>query len=263
MPPLPRKNNEGEEGLIDEARERLAEEASEEVVVLGHRMPKADIFKLVGLIVFLALTVGATIALWPMLGQIFTEGGVDRVVGQIRDAGPWGVLILLGLQLLQVIVAFIPGEATQMAAGILYGPGWGTLIIVVGCIVSSWLIYQIVHRLGQPFVEAMVPTKYLEKFRAFERSGKLTGVVFVLFLIPGLPKDTFTYLVPLTEMSLKTYLIVTTVGRIPGIFLSAYAASGLMDGDITQSVVLFALIAALAVLAIVFKDKIIALLDRR
>lgn len=248
--------------LID-ARERIAESGAEAIEIAGHSMPKADLFKLAGLLVFIAILVVITVALWPLFGDIFTEGGVDRLVGQIRDAGPLGMLMLLGLQILQVVVAFIPGEATQMAAGLLYGPWLGTLIIVIGCVLSSWLIYQVVHRLGQPFVEAMVPMKFLERFRAFERSGKLTGVVFVLFLIPGMPKDTFTYLVPLTQMPLRTYLLITTIARIPGILLSAYAASGLLDGNITQSVIIFALLAIVAVLAIVFNEKIVALFNRR
>ena len=63
----------------------------------------------------------------------------------------------------------------------------------------------------------MVPVQYLEKFRKFEKTGKLNIIVFILFLIPGLPKDVFTYLVPLTDMRMRTFLLLSNVGRIPGI----------------------------------------------
>lgn len=234
-----------------------------EIIVSGHEMPKANVFKLVGLIAFMVITIVICVALWPMLSQVFSEGGVDRVIQQIRDAGPWGVAVLLGLQFLQVVVAFIPGEVVQMAAGILYGPWLGTLLILIGCVISSSFIYKIVHSLGQPFVSAMVPTKYLDKFHAFEQSGKLNSIVFILFLIPGMPKDTFTYLVPLTEMPMKTYLIITTVARIPGVLMSTYAASGLLNGSVTESIVIFVVVAIVAGVAVLFKDKLMALFDRK
>ena len=126
----------------------------------------------------------------------FRACGLDQMIESIQSQGPVGVLILLGLQLLQIIVAFIPGEVVQVAAGMLYGPLFGTLIILLGCVISSSLIYTLVHKLGAPFVRAMVDEKHLVKFYEFERSGKLNLIVFVLFLIPGMPKDVFTYLMP-------------------------------------------------------------------
>ena len=104
-----------------------------------------------------------------------------------------------------------------------------------------------------------VPTKYLDKFNAFEESGKLSIVVFILFLIPAMPKDTFTYLVPLTNMRMRDFLVLSNVGRIPGIVISTYAANGLVDGNITQSIIIFAVVAVIAIVAIVFRDKIMNL----
>lgn len=233
-----------------------------EVMVRGHEIPRSSILKLAGLIAFFVITIAACVALWPTLSQVFTEGGPERLIQQIRDAGPWGVLVLLSTEFLQVVVAFIPGEVVQMAAGALYGPWLGALIILIGAVVSSWFIYEMVHRLGQPFVSAMVPTNQLEKIREFERSGKLKAVVFILFLLPGLPKDTFTYLVPLTDMGVRSFLIITTVGRIPGLLLSTYAASGLVTGNMTQSIVILIIVAAMAVLAILFRERLVQVLSR-
>lgn len=102
----------------------------------------------------------------------------------------------------------------------------------------------------------MVPTKYLEKFRAFEKTGKLNMIVFILFLIPGLPKDVFTYLVPLTDMRMRDFVLLSNIGRIPGVIVSTYAADGLVDGRIWESVIIFVVAALIAILGIVFKDKI-------
>lgn len=234
--------------------------SSDYVTLFGHKVSKADLFKLLGLIVFIVLIGVIVAALWPSLSQIFEPNGVDRVIQSIQSQGVAGVFILLGLQFLQVVVAFIPGEVVQVAAGMLYGPWLGSFLILLGCFVSSAIIYQIVHRLGAPFVRDMVSKEHLEKFYNFERSGRLSVIVFILFLIPGMPKDVFTYIVPLTNMRMRTFLILTTIGRIPGVIVSTYAAAGLAEGEITTSLIIFGVAAAIAIVCIIFQKQIMQVL---
>lgn len=255
---------EDEKGRQDATlRERLNEKSHEQTSIRGHEMDRATLFKFVGLIAFLVIIFCIVVAVWPYITDVFTEGGVDRLVERVRNAGPIGVLILLGMQLLQVIVAFIPGEVVQLAAGLMYGPLWGTCIVLLGCVISSSAIYQLVHRLGAPFVLGMVSGDHLEKFRKFEQTGKLDIIVFILFLIPGLPKDVFTYVVPLTDMEYKKFIGLTTVGRIPGVLASTYAASGVANGQIIGPIVVVAIVALLAVLGIVFRDRIMDAFGKR
>lgn len=242
-----------------ERREAAREKAQEVTTVRGREMTRGDIFKFGGLIAFFALMVIVVILIWPYIHEVFEPGGLSRVIDDVRNAGPLGFLILLAMQLMQIVVAFIPGEVVQMAAGMMYGPWLGAAVILLGCIISSAFVFAVVHRLGAPFVRDMVPTKYLDKFNAFEESGKLSIVVFILFLIPAMPKDTFTYLVPLTNMRMRDFLVLSNVGRIPGIVISTYAANGLVDGNITQSIIIFAVVAVIAIVAIVFRDKIMNL----
>lgn len=242
-----------------ERREAAREKAQEVTTVRGREMTRGDIFKFGGLIAFFALMVIVVILIWPYIHEVFEPGGLSRVIDDVRNAGPLGFLILLAMQFMQIVVAFIPGEVVQMAAGMMYGPWLGAAVILLGCIISSAFVFAVVHRLGAPFVRDMVPTKYLDKFNAFEESGKLSIVVFVLFLIPAMPKDTFTYLVPLTNMRMRDFLVLSNVGRIPGIVISTYAANGLVDGNITQSIIIFAVVAVIAIVAIVFRDKIMNL----
>lgn len=244
----------------EKVKERLAEsyheKADKVVSVRGRTMEKGDIFKIVGLGVFFVLMIVIAIALWPMLKTLGEPDGLSRVIADVQSAGALGVLILLGLQFLQIVVAFIPGEVVQVAAGMMYGPWWGALIIFLGCVISSIFIFELVHRLGAPFVQSMVPPKYMEKFRNFEKTGKLNFIVFLLFFIPGLPKDVFTYLTPLTDMPMKTFILLSCVARIPGIFVSTYAADSLIEGDIRSSVIIFAVVGVIALAAILFRNKL-------
>lgn len=245
-----------------EHRQELHEKAKEEVVVRGRFMERSDIVKFVGLIAFFALMILICTLLWPYLHEIFEPGGLNRIMTDVRGAGPIGFLILLGLQFLQIVLAFIPGEVVQVAAGMLYGPWVGTLVILAGCIISSAFIFMLVHKLGAPFVQDMISTRYLDKFRKFEKSGKLNVVVFILFLIPGLPKDVFTYLVPLVDMPMRTFLVLSNLGRIPGIVISTYAADGLIDGRVVESVVIFAVAALVALIGIVAREPLMKFLEK-
>lgn len=244
-----------------EKKQAAVEKSHEMVTLFGRELPRADLFRIGGLVAFFIVLAIIFVLVWPLFSTLFTEGP-EALVTQIRSAGPVGVLMLLGIQFLQVVVAFIPGEVVQLAAGMMYGPWLGALIILVGCVISSWVIYQLVHRLGQPFVEDMVSTKYLDKFHSFEESGKLTSIVFILFLIPGMPKDVFTYLVPLTHMPLKTYLLITTVARIPGVLMSTYAASGFLDGNIRQAIFMLVIVGVIAGVALLFKDRLFAMFGK-
>lgn len=226
-----------------------------------HKASTADVVKLIGLIAVFALMGGVTAALWPTLSQLFEEGGIENLITTVQQAGAAGVATLLGLQLLQVIVAFIPGEVVQVAAGMMYGPWLGGIIVAVGACLASAVVYALVHWLGAPFVRSMVSDSFTDKFHRFEASGKLDTVVFVLFLIPGMPKDVFTYVVALTDMRLGPFLMLTTLARLPGIFLSTYAASSLANGDTTQGIIIFAIVAVVAVVCIVMRDRIINRLD--
>ncbi len=261
-PAQPERASEHRETVKERAHERreaAREKAQEVTTVRGREMTRGDIFKFGGLIAFFALMVIVVILIWPYIHEAFEPGGLSRVIDDVRNAGPLGFLILLAMQFMQIVVAFIPGEVVQMAAGMMYGPWLGAAVVLLGCIISSAFVFAVVHRLGAPFVRDMVPTKYLDKFNAFEESGKLSIVVFILFLIPAMPKDTFTYLVPLTNMRMRDFLVLSNVGRIPGIVISTYAANGLVDGNITQSIIIFAVVAVIAIAAIVFRDKIMNL----
>ena len=243
---------------VRDRREAIQERANEETEVRGKPVRRGDIFKIVGLVIFVAILALLSWLLWPYVHTLFEPGGIDTVINDVREAGPWGFLILLALQFLQIVVAFIPGEATQMAAGMLYGPWLGSLLIFIGCLLSSAFVFVVVHKLGAPFVRDMVSEKWMQKFDRFQESGKLELTVFILFLIPAMPKDVLTYLVPLTEMRMRSFMVLSNVARIPGILISTYAASGLVDGNVWQSIVILVVLCIVAVVCMIFREQLMS-----
>ena len=237
-------------------------EQEKEITLFGKKIKQSNLIKLVGLVVFIVLITAIVVAIWPTLSIVFEPGGVETLIELITSQGPLGVLILLGMQLLQIIVAFIPGEVVQIAAGMMYGPLWGSVVILVSCVLSSMVVYELVHKLGAPFVRSMVGEKQLLKFRQFELSGKFGVTVFILFLIPGFPKDVLTYIVPLSDMNLRTFLLLSTIGRTPGVIISTYAAAGLADGNIVTSVIIFVVAALIAIIVLLLRNRIIDAISR-
>ena len=230
--------------------------------LIGGKFRPSDLFKLGGLLAFFALMAGLTSALWPYIHGLFEEGGLPLVIQECKNAGLMGVLVLLALQFLQIVVALIPGEITQIAAGMLYGPFFGLIIIILGAVISSAFVFVLVRKLGAPFVQALVSTKHLERFEHFEQSGKLEILVFILFLIPGLPKDTFTYLIPLTHMEMKRFVFISNVARIPGVFMTTFASNDLLNGDYLRAAIVFCICAAISVLGIVCQKKIVHVVEK-
>ena len=221
-----------------------------------HRASHADKLKFAGLIAFFAVMAIIMLLVWPYIHMLFEPDGLNELIGKVHEAGWAGVLILEAVQFLQIVVAFIPGEVVQIAAGMIYGPWIGALIIFIGCVISSSAIFAIVHKLGAPFVHDMVPQKYMGKFREFERSKKFESIVFLLFLIPGLPKDVFTYITPLSDMRFGKFVMITNFARIPGIVISTYAADGLLEGRLVESVIMFLALAVVAIVALVIYNKL-------
>lgn len=243
-------------------KDSLHEKGEEKLTVLGHTLTRADLFKFASLVVFFIIMCIVCVFLYPMLKDFFEPGGINRVTSNIKEAGLAGVGTLLALQFLQMVIAFIPGEVTQIAAGLIYGPWWGAFIIALGCVISTAFIYELVNKLGAPFARAFVPEKALKQIIKLEKSPQFSLIVFILFLIPGLPKDVFTYIVPLTSMPLSRFLVLTTLGRLPGIVLSTYAAAGFSHGSWFESIAIFVVLGVLALIALVFGKQIMTSLEK-
>lgn len=218
---------------------------------------KKDKQKFIILVGIICLLLIATIALFPYARELMVEENRQQLIDYIRSKGMIGVLILLALQLLQVVVAFIPGEIVEVASGVLYGTFGGYLVCTVGVLLSSAIIFFTVRKLGRSFVVNVISEEKLEKMKWLQDVQKLKMIVFILFFIPGTPKDMLTYIVPLTPMKPKSFFLISTVARIPSIISSTYAGATIEDGDFGKTILVFAITGILGILGIVFNDKIL------
>ncbi|MDR0500171.1 MAG: TVP38/TMEM64 family protein [Coriobacteriales bacterium] len=225
------------------------------------RLSQADIIKFIGLLLFFVLLAVIGWAIWPYFAQLGSDEGRMQLIASIQDAGILGVLVCLGLQFVQIVIAFIPGEVTQLAIGAIYGPIGGTLVTALGALISSAFVFFVVRRLGAPFVHSMIGKKHEGILKYFQDSKQLDVIVFILFLIPGLPKDIFTYLVPITDMRATNFLILSTLGRLPAIAASAFIGNAAIQGDYTSAIIVSIVAGGLGILGIVFNGRIMQFVD--
>lgn len=179
------------------------------------------------------------------LYAIFTSDDPAAAMDAFLDGNRFlGVLIIFCIQVVQILLAFIPGGPMQMVAGVLYGGFFGGLILLAGAAAASFIIWSLVSRLGQAAIEAFhdrQSASRLWKIRAFREEKSAEALTWILFLIPGVPKDLLTYFAPLTPMKRGRFLFISTVARIPGIFLTTFASSSLMNGNFWASALLYIL----------------------
>lgn len=146
----------------------------------------------------------------------------NEVRNLINSYGEYSILAFILLQILQVVVFFIPGEIVQIAGGYIFGILSGSVISLVGICLGSIIIFIICNIYGKPFVEKVISKRHLNFFKKILKFGSVNYIVFLLYLIPGIPKDALAYICGISDISLKNFVIYSTLGRFPGIFLSAY-----------------------------------------
>jgi len=139
----------------------------------------------------------------------------QHVIDFVNSFGALSVVVFIGLQILQVLFAPIPGEVTGFIGGYIYGSVLGSIYSTIGLTIGSWLAFALARWLGLPFVEKAVSKSILKKYDYFmQHQGEF--ITFILFLIPGFPKDALCYVIGLSHMPTRAFLLVSVVGRLFG-----------------------------------------------
>ena len=173
----------------------------------------------------------------------------------VASFGPFAPLGFMGVQFLQVLLAPIPGELTGFIGGYLFGTGLGFIYSTIGLTLGSWVAFVIARRFGFSFVRGFVGKETMEKFDyLMEHKGAFFS--FIFFLIPGLPKDYFCYLLGLSPMHILTFLVVSSIGRIPGTLLLSMQGQAVRSEDYRAFFVVLGLGLLVLVFTVTYRDRI-------
>ena len=146
----------------------------------------------------------------------------------VDASGLWSRVIFIGMVILQVMVAFIPGEAIELAAGYAFGGVEGTVLSMVGIAIGSCIIYLAVRRFGVKMVEVFFSQERISEVSFLKNPRKAKVLAFLLMLIPGTPKDFLSYFAGLTSLTLRQWLQIVVIARLPSVLTSTLtgAAAG-------------------------------------
>ena len=179
----------------------------------------------------------------------------ERVRAFLDSLGPLSFLGFILLQTLQVVAAPIPGEVTGVIGGFLYGPALGVFLSTVGLTLGSWINFVLSKTFGRPFVDKFVSKRTMDKYD-YLLHHKGAFLVFVLFLIPGFPKDILCYIIGLGHLTTREFLIISTVGRFGGTVLLTLGGAYLRHQQYYRFSILLGVAVVVIFFSMVYKDKL-------
>lgn len=182
----------------------------------------------------------AVLLLVTVVGAILLYEYIDDLEAFAKENIVVGSFIFIAVCTVQVVFAFIPGEIVEIAAGVLFGPWWGTLFCLVAETLGSVIVILLVRKFGRRLVESLYPREKIDALPILNDRKKRNAFIFLLFAIPGTPKDFLTYIVGLTKVSIPMYILLTFFARIPSVITSTFAGSSIGDGKLIQAVIIFA-----------------------
>lgn len=210
------------------------------------------------------IILAATYLIWDIvaggpLTQLFNNR--EELIRIVDSLGPLGPLAYIGLQILQTVVAPIPGNAVGAIGGLLFG-WWGILWTTIGATIGATLVFWVSRHFGRALVEKLVKKESLDKFD-FVIGKRASVILFLIFLIPGLPDDIVCYVAGLTDVPIKKLIVIFALGRLPAVVGNNVIGTGLNEGNIGLVVALVAIGAVIFAILYKQQENIMRLLGRQ
>ena len=184
----------------------------------------------------------------------------------LRDTvASWGwlaPLVFITIQALQVVISPIPGEITGPVGGALFGTTWGVVYSTVGLTIGTMTCFAIGRKWGEPLVRPWLSAHHWDRLNfILEAEGAI--LCFILYLIPGFPKDIISYLFGISPIPFWVFAVVSSLARIPGTWISSYFGAHVGDQQYLYAIAFIALVCAVCLPIFYYRHQIIARFHKR
>lgn len=203
---------------------------------------RRKIISIIGLVIFFGLSVAIALP----VAKFFKEP--EMFHQWVEGFGMWGWLACIGAMVLQIVIAIIPGGALEIGAGYAFGAVEATILCTIGSVIGCAIVFWFVRAFGVKFVESFFPIEKITSLKFLKNEKRRNILVFIIFLIPGMPKDLISYFMGLTNIKLSTWLIISTVARIPAIIISAMGGHALGKKQYTTAIIVLAVIVGISII---------------
>jgi uncharacterized membrane protein YdjX (TVP38/TMEM64 family) len=179
----------------------------------------------------------------------------ERMKSFVDSFGPFGFVGFILLQVTQVVAAPVPGEVTGLLGGFLYGPVLGITLSTIGLTIGSYAAFALARTFGRPFVDKFVNKRVMKRFD-YLLHHKGAFLVFLLFLIPGFPKDYLCYILGLGHLTTMEFLVIGGTGRLFGTVLLTLGGSYIRHHQYVRFFVLAGVAVVVVFIAMAYRDRI-------
>lgn len=210
------------------------------------KLTKQQAIVVVGAVVFVVLCLISYATFGTELLKILSEPETFRA--WLDQFGIFDELIFILIRAAQTVVKFIPAEPLEIASGYAWGAVPGMLYCVIGNMIGTLAIFALTKRYGKKIINLFVPAKNMRLMTVFEESNKIYWLLFFLYLIPGSPKDGFTYFVGLLPVKLLPFMVITLIARMPSVLSSTICGSTLAEKQYWIAVLIFVATIILAII---------------
>lgn len=190
---------------------------------------------LIAIVIFIAFMVVIAV----LVGRPIVEFAEDPegFRSWVDSAGIWGRVAFVGMVVLQVLVAFIPGEPIELAAGYAFGFWEGSLLTLLGFLIGSWIVFALVRKFGVKLVEVFFSKEKMDEIKFLKNPKKTRVISFILMVIPGTPKDMLSYFAGLTKLTTLEWLTIVAAGRLPSLVTSTLTGAAAGEENYMLSII--------------------------
>lgn len=214
------------------------------------------------LTIFIVVALG--VFLWklaPFMKDLSTTEGQVAFKERIDSMGFGGLLLLLGLQVLQILLVVLPGEPFEVLAGMCYGAWGGFLFITASVFITTTIIFFTVRKLGHKYLYNFFKKEKVDKImksKILNNPRKLEMILFILFFLPASPKDLFVFVGGLLPIKPIRFIMISTFARFPSVITSTMVGANISNGNWKMSLLIYGVtlvVAGLCMFLVTLKDK--------
>ncbi|GAA0719535.1 TVP38/TMEM64 family protein [Clostridium malenominatum] len=186
----------------------------------------------------------------------------ERIKKFLDSFGPLAKIVFILLHIIQVVIFMIPGEIIQTAGGYVFGTWRGTLLSIIGINIGVSILFLLTKRYKESLVNKLIPQAFRERVEKILNSKRITLIVFLVYLLPGIPKDGLVLVCGLSRINFKNFMIYSTLGRMPALIMSSYYGQNLALGNKSIVVIVTIIIVGVFTLGLIFKEFIFKRLEK-
>jgi len=227
------------------------------------KMNMKMVISIIKLLLLVAITLGASAYVYffqyGLIEQFSTLEGVNHFLAEYKAVS---IFAYIGLQVAQVVISILPGQIVQFAGGYAYGFWLGYLFSMAGIALGSSIAFGLARVLGRDAMHLLFGEDRVSRFVTQLNSRKAFAILVVIYAVPGLPKDTITYVAGISEFGYLRFLTLSMIARTPALMGTIMFGSMVNKGSYTGLILLASLAVILCIVLLIYRHSLTHVIDR-